>query len=348
MSGGVPDPLVAGPFAGRPPGLDLRSVAVHEIAHALYGKFAGVEIATVSIREGARHAGVTITIGRDIDPSALSFLPWYINPDLAPVVRSLHHLLAGDVAEALAFGTGRVAAPDADAAQAAFDALPEANRTGLLNAEASTDGQSDRARAWALAVAFCGPSARLLYELAYQDLRRDVSQRMCTIESLASELLITSVLDGVAFDTILSVGQPVDGEGPPTSGRWTAITTCFIADVEEPARVGESLPWHDRRVQCVPELFLPTSSPPDVIRRAIDDYRKASMSPEPVGSRRLEPGPGVVRCVRRFVGRTRNGGSITVARGDLARADAWYVRRWTDKFEPSVVEDRADTKQGKP
>lgn len=73
--------------------------------------------------------------------------------------------------------------------------------------------------------------------------------------------------------------------------------------------------WHDARVQRVPELFVPADAPPERIQKAIDDYPLAAMSPERSETRRLEPGPGVVRCVRRLVARTRDGLAITVALG---------------------------------
>jgi hypothetical protein len=97
----------------------------------------------------------------------------------------------------------------------------------------------------------------------------------------------------------MSVGQPVDAEGPPISGSWTPITMAFVADVEQPARPGEAYPWHDAIVQQAPELFVPADAESEVIRKAIDDYHVAALSPEPHGLRTLKAGPGVVRSVHR-------------------------------------------------
>jgi hypothetical protein len=48
-------------------------------------------------------------------------------------------------------------------------------------------------------------------------------------------------------------------DGPPSSGDWLAIATFFTGRVELPARAGEILPFHDPRVQAVPELFVPAT-----------------------------------------------------------------------------------------
>jgi hypothetical protein len=114
---------------------------------------------------------------------------------------------------------------------------------------------------------------------------------MVAIEKVADELLRVTVLDGIAFDTIIAVGQPVDAEGPPTSGTWTPVTTAHIAGVDQPARLGESYAWHDARVQRAPELFVSDDAPPETTQKAIATYNNAAMSPEPSGTRRLEPGP---------------------------------------------------------
>jgi hypothetical protein len=186
------------------------------------GRAVGFEILTVSIRPGHCHEGITIARGRHGNGGELAAIPWWINPDLGPVVRELHYILAGRVAEALAFGTGRVAGPDPDRARLAFDALPVAKRTSLLNAEVETEGTSDEARAWALAADFCGPDAKAVLDLVYPGIKRFVSDRAAPIFAVATELQAGSVLDGPAIDTILAVGENVDladGARHPAHGR---------------------------------------------------------------------------------------------------------------------------------
>jgi hypothetical protein len=320
---------------------DISPIAIHEAAHAVAAREMGFEIETVSIRPGISHAGLTIAYSPQVDPTSLSEIPWWLNhPDLAPVVRRLHYLLAGNAAEAMATGTGRVAVPVADDARAAFEALPQAARTELLAAEAAVDGVSDNAAAWAQTVAFAGVAdATLFFGLVAQGVRRFVSERLEAITAVAVELQRGSVLDGVAIDTILAVGELVEAEGgAPTSGSWTAIATFFVGDSEKPALVGETHVWHDARVQHAPQLFVSADTPSDAIQKAIDDYRIAAMSPEPIGTKPLRPGPGVARCIRHLLGRTRDGRlAINVARGTLLGNESWCVRRWPSYFAPSVA-----------
>ena len=156
------------------------------------------------------------------------------------------------------------------------------------------------------------------------------------IVRVAVELDAGSVLDGTAVDVILAVGEPLEADdGPPTSGAWIAIGTFFTGGMDAPARAGDVLPFHDPRVQAVPELFLSAELPGDLVAKVIHDYRLKAMSPS--SSTALVAGPRVVRCTRRLVGRTPGGWTaITVVEGDLVRADAWYVARWPTFFEPSL------------
>ena len=139
----------------------------------------------------------------------------------------------------------------------------------------------------------------------------------------------------------MAVGAVVEAEdGPPTSGQWTPITTFFVANVEAPARIGEAYLWHDPRVRLgARELLLPADGPPELLRKAIADYRRHAMNPEPIGPSRLEPGPDVLRCVRPIVARrSRNGlTAANVARGALIGAESWIARRWPTFFEPSIT-----------
>jgi hypothetical protein len=297
----------------------------------------GFDILTVSVRPGSRHDGVTIARCPRVDAAQLSDIPWWTNPDLGPVVRELHWCLAGTVAEGLAHGTGRPIAPDADLARVAFEALPDVRRTGLLQAEAGTDGTSDEALAWAVAADFCGPDAKAFLDLVYPGIRRFVSEHAVAIAAIAAELQQGSILDGNAIDTILAVGEGVDlADGAPTSGTWTPVTTAFVSDVDAPARLGDVYPFHDARVQRAPALFLPADAPVEVIKKAIRDYRDATAA-TPERPKKLEPGPGVIRCIRQLVGRTRDGRmAITVGIGDLARAESWYAKRWPMFFEPTA------------
>jgi hypothetical protein len=299
----------------------------------------GFDILTVSVRPGSRHDGVTIARCPRVDAAQLSDIPWWTNPDLGPVVRELHWCLAGTLAEGLAHGTGRGIAPDADLARVAFEALPDARRTGLLQAEAVTDGTSDEALAWAVAADFCGPDAKAFLDLVYPGIRRFVSEHAVAIIAIAAELQQGSILDGPAIDTVLAVGEGVElSDGAPTSGTWTPLTTVFVSHVEAPARRGETYPWHDARVQRAPALFVPADAPACVIEKAVSDYRDAAAAAAtPKSPMKLATGPGVVRCTRQLVGRTRDGRmAITVGIGDLARAESWYAKRWPMFFEPTA------------
>jgi hypothetical protein len=293
----------------------------------------------VSVRHGVRFAGATIVRGTSVDPAGLTSIPWWMNPDAQPVVRRLIYVLAGNAAEAHVAGTSRVATPNADDARAAFESLPEDTRTYLLLAERS-DGHDvpDQTAAWALAVAFTR-HGREFYDLVAADTRAMVLDHLPAIVSVAHELDAGSVLSGPAIDVILAVGEPVEADdGPPTAGRWVAITTFVTGGVDVPVRIGEVLPFHDPRVQAAPHLFLPGDSPTEVLATAIEEYRRSATSPP--WSATLEPGPRVMRCLRRLVGRTHGGWvPLTVGEGALARADAWYVRRWPTYFAPSVATD---------
>jgi hypothetical protein len=99
---------------------------------------------------------------------------------------------------------------------------------------------------------------------------------------------------GAAIDVIRAVGELVEtDDGPPKSGTWSPLTTCHIAGVEDPARMGDSYPWHNTRVEGAPQLFLPADALAEVIEQAIDDYRAAAQSPRPAHDKPLKPGPGV-------------------------------------------------------
>jgi hypothetical protein len=316
------------------PVADVSRVAIHEAAHASVARLLGFEIEAVSVRRGVTFAGVTIAGGMRVDPSGLRSIPWWRHPDREIVVKKLMYLLSGNAAEAFAAGTSRAPTPNADDARAAFAALPETTRSRLVKAErAESDCVPDAAAAWALTVAFT-PHARLFFDLLAVETRAMVRDRLPAIASVARELDRGAVLTGAAVDVILAVGEVVEADdGPPVAGRWIAITSFATGEIH--AQVGEILPFHDARVQAVPELFLPSDSPEADVAKAIEDYRRKSMSP--TSSRDLAPGPRVVRCTRRLVGRTRGGWTaIRIAAGQLAPATAWYVTRWPSYFEPSV------------
>jgi len=144
---------------------------------------------------------------------------------------------------------------------------------------------------------------------------------------------------------------------PDASVAWALPDRYVVLDVDDPAEFAATynpLPdgprqetirggdayhvWHDVRVQHAPQLFDPADSPSDAIQKAIDDYRIAAMSSESIGTRALRPGPGVVRCIRHLIGRTRDGRlAINVSPGQLLRNESWVVRRWPSHFAPSIA-----------
>ena len=332
------DPVISGPV----PRTDISTASIHESAHAAVADALGFKVVSVSIREGVRYAGLTTIRGRRVDPTPLAELDWFINPDLADVVRELYVTMAGRIAEGLVTGTARVAAPDAVVARIAFEVLPEETQAGLLKEEAASEAHSDEARAWALLVDFFGLDAARFYDIVFEGARRYVYDRAVAIVSLAIELDRGAVLDGGSVATILAVGEPVDvDDGPPTSGDWTPLAMFFIAGVDQPVRVGEPYPWHDPRVQRSPGLFIAADAPPDDIQEAIDDYRNRAITPES-RPRRLVPGPGIVRCIRAFVARTRDGLiASSIAEGELVRAESWQARSRPGYFAPSEAETSA-------
>jgi hypothetical protein len=146
-------------------------------------------------------------------------------------------------------------------------------------------------------------------------------------------------LDGAALLTIMAVGETVElQDGPPTSGRWTPVTTVFVAGSDQPLRVGLTYAWQDGRIQrAAPELLLPADAPSELLQKARSEYRSRPIASDPEPSRALEPGPGVVRCIKRLIARTRFGFvAVRFAPGDLVRTDSWPARQWPDHFEPSV------------
>jgi hypothetical protein len=311
---------------------DPSVAAWHEAGHCVLARVSGIDIDVVSIRPGARHTGVTIL--RSPSPQPLGRLPWWLDPDLGDVVRDLTCTLAGEIAEGLAVTSGRVPAPSADDMRTAFDGVSDASRSRLLAAESDPAGAlSDRAQAWRLAWAFCGDLALPFLDLVRAEVRARVQESAGTIANVASELMRGAVLDGAAVDTILAVGELVDADdGRPTSGIWTPIVTSFVGDVDRPARVGDVLPWHDARVQTAPDLFVPADAPSETVQEAEAAYLARATAPARAPRR---PRP-MVTCVRRLVGRTRDGrAAVTVAAGESIAADSWAARRWPTHFEPA-------------
>jgi hypothetical protein len=144
----------------------------------------------------------------------------------------------------------------------------------------------------------------------------------------------------------------------PKSGEWTPLDTAFVAGELVPVRPGRRYPWNHPAVQATPELFVPADLPVAEIRRlasiranaALDSVAKLATVMDGLTSagipvavpRSLEPGVGVVRCVKRLFialpgpfGMGRSALNLDV--GDLARRDAWFVRRWPQHFEPSTT-----------
>jgi hypothetical protein len=321
--------------------------AWHESGHAVIASQMGARIDSVSVRAGVAFSGLTILLGTSFDSTGLSGMLWWLSPDLERVVRELHYLLAGAMSEGLGTSS-RPVFVDADAARAAFEGLPESTRTSLVAAEGAGEVISDEARAWAHAVNFAGPDASQFLNLVTPGVRRLVLEHAPSIATVAAELDRGSVLSGLGVATIIGAGEPVDGDDArPRSGTWTPIAMAHIATFEEPVRMGDVLPWHDPRIQRSPGLFIPADADADVIHRAVAAHRSGARSPDTGPTPRLKPGPGVVRAIRGFVRRSRNGVPVRVAAGSLARTTAWYVRRWPDEFEESVLEGALRSSKGK-
>jgi hypothetical protein len=84
-----------------------------------------------------------------------------------------------------------------------------------------------------------------------------VQQHAIAIGAIAVELERGCVLDGTSVDVITAVGERIEADdGPPISGEWIAITSFVTGEFH--ARVGEVMPFHDPRVQAVPEMFIPS------------------------------------------------------------------------------------------
>jgi len=338
LAGSTNDPDGPRSIPVRHAGPDVSVAAWHEAGHAVIARLMGTEIDLVSVGPEAGRGGRTVLRGSPFDARPLSMIPWWKSPDLEPVARELHCILAGTIAESL---STQPLFASAAAARAAFEATLDASHRHRLEPEEAAEAASDAAKARQLAVDFAGTGATQFLEWLTLDVRQLVLENAEAIAAVAVELERGSVLDGTAVDMILALGEVLEAEaGPPTSGQWTPITTYFVADVDAPARVGEAYPWHDPRVRRgARDLLMPADTSPELLQQAIADHRRRAMSPEPVAPSTLGPGPGVLRCVRPIVlRRSRNGlTAANVKQGAMIRAESWIARRWPGYFEPTRV-----------
>jgi hypothetical protein len=141
----------------------------------------------------------------------------------------------------------------------------------------------------------------------------------------------------------------------PSSGQWMPLDSACINGSRTPVRKGQPYRWDDPAVKAAPELFVPADMSREEFHKACEAYRNAGIDKAMAGATTmdgmtssgvkvtvLEPlraGPGVVRCIR-YLAVDLPGpvsSAMHIYRGQLADAGSWFVRKWPDHFEPTIV-----------